>query len=97
VAAGDALDGLGGVGEGVGAVDDRREGAGLGNTRAIRKAISSDGEYRPCSMAMTVCRVTPMRSARSAWVISSLANRKARMEFVTRVGFTTAGRSSGPR
>ena len=38
-------------------------------------ATSSDGEYFPCSIAMTVCRVTPMRSARSACVISPASNR----------------------
>src|ERR687892_601491 len=71
--------------------------SGTSNTRAIRKAISSDGEYRPCSMAMTVCRVTPIRSASSAWVISPWANRRARIELETLVGLTTAGSLSGRR
>src|SRR5918996_5374865 len=37
-------------------------------------------------MAMIVWRVTPTRSASSAWVISPCAKRRRRMSFVTRVG-----------
>src|SRR5688500_16055091 len=37
---------------------------------------------------MTVWRVTPTRSARSAWVISPWLKRSARIELVTRVGLT---------
>jgi hypothetical protein len=40
--------------------------SGTPNTPAIWKAISSEGEYRPCSMAMIVYLVTPTRSASSA-------------------------------
>src|ERR671917_579385 len=39
-------------------------------------------------MAMIVWRVTPTRSASSAWVISPRSNRRRRMSFVTRVGLT---------
>src|SRR3982751_2230441 len=45
----------------------------------MRKAASSDGEYLPCSMAAMVCRVMPMRSANSAWVISLCSKRSLRM------------------
>ena len=48
----------------------------------MRKAASSEGEYLLASMAATVWRVMPMRSASCAWVISPLANRSARMELV---------------
>src|SRR5690606_19237413 len=71
--------------------------SGTPKTRAIRKATSSDGEYRPCSMAITVCRVTPTRSASSAWVISPWAKRRARMLLVTRVGLTIAEIPPGGR
>ena len=30
------------------------------NSRAIRKAVSREGEYRPCSIAANVCNVTPL-------------------------------------
>src|SRR4029079_16075393 len=45
----------------------------------MRKATSSDGEYFASSMAFTVCRVTPIRSARSACVISAWSKRRRRM------------------
>jgi hypothetical protein len=67
------------------------------NTRAIWNAISRDGEYLPCSMAMMVCRVTPIRSARSAWVISPFTKRRDRIALVTLVGFTTAADPAGTR
>ncbi|ELA03608.1 hypothetical protein OG1X_0501 [Enterococcus faecalis OG1X] len=38
------------------------------NARAIWKASSSVGEYFCCSIAMSVCRVTPTVRASSAWV-----------------------------
>jgi hypothetical protein len=37
---------------------------------ATLNAVSREGEYLSCSMAMTVWRVTPTRSASSCWVIS---------------------------
>ena len=40
--------------------------------RAIRKATSNDGEYLLPSIALMVCRVTPMRLASSCCVISPL-------------------------
>jgi hypothetical protein len=48
----------------------------------------------PASIALTVCLVTPTRSASSPWVISLAWKRRARIEFVTRVGLTTSATSS---
>jgi len=45
-------------------------------------------------MAMTVCRVTPMRSANCAWVISPLANRSDRIVLVILVGLVMRSASS---
>lgn len=53
--------------------------SGTPNTFAILNASSRDGEYFACSIAISVCRVTPTRSASSACVISFASNRKRRM------------------
>src|SRR3546814_12873922 len=45
----------------------------------MRNAASSVGEYLPASIAAIVWRVTPIRSPRSAWVISPVRKRKVRM------------------
>src|SRR5215469_2294820 len=45
----------------------------------MRNAASSEGEYLPASMAATVWRVMPMRSASSAWVISPRSKRRRRI------------------
>src|SRR5438105_306086 len=45
----------------------------------MRNATSSDGEYLPSSMALTVCRVTPILSASSCCVISLRSKRSRRM------------------
>src|SRR5688572_6027145 len=55
----------------------------------MRNATSSDGEYLPASMALTVWRVTPTFSARSWCVISPCSKRSRRMELVTVVGATS--------
>jgi len=47
---------------------------------------------RPCSMAMMVCRVTPMRCASCACVISPWANRSARIALVILVGLPMTAR-----
>lgn len=66
----------------------------------MRNATSSDGAYFPASMA-TVCRVMPMRSASSLWVISPCANR--RLWMWSTIGPATlnrldgTGRSARPR
>src|SRR5258708_21471181 len=52
--------------------------SGTPNTWAIRKATSNEGEYLSRSMAMTVWRVTEMRSASSCCVIERAA-RSSRM------------------
>ena len=46
---------------------------------AILKAASSEGAYLPCSIAITVWRVMPMRSASSACVISPCSKRRRRI------------------
>src|SRR5690606_14278567 len=50
----------------------------------MRKATSSDGEYRSFSIAMTVCRVTPTRSASACCVIWPASRRNCRMRLVMR-------------
>src|SRR5258708_9776672 len=45
----------------------------------MRNATSSEGEYFPSSMAFTVWRVTPMRSASACCVISLCSKRSRRM------------------
>src|SRR5882672_1277754 len=45
----------------------------------MRNATSSEGEYFPSSMAFTVWRVTPMRSASACCVISRCSKRSRRM------------------
>ena len=55
------------------------------NTAAIANASSRLGEYFAFSIATTVWRLTPMRSASSAWVISPVWNLSSRMRFATRV------------
>src|SRR5690606_1011656 len=71
--------------------------SGTPKTWAIWNAISRDGEYLPFSIAMTVCRVTPIRSASSAWVISSWAKRKERIALVTLVRRPTPTALGGRR
>ena len=43
----------------------------------MRSADSSDGQKRPCSIAIVVCRATPIRFARSCWVSSPLWKRNS--------------------
>ena len=52
------------------------------NTREIRNALSSEGEYFPCSIAMIVCRETPIALASADWLIGPWASRNSRTRFV---------------
>jgi hypothetical protein len=55
-----------------------------GRARARSEATSSEGEYLLPSMAFTVCRVTPIRSASSCCVIPPRADLRARMSLLMR-------------
>lgn len=50
------------------------------NTRAIFNARTVEGTNRPVSMALMVCRLTPVASANACWVMRSSA-RSARILF----------------
>ena len=41
---------------------------GRSNSSAMRKASGSEGSYLPVSIALTLCRETSRRLARSAWL-----------------------------
>src|SRR5271170_5046306 len=53
----------------------------MSNTAAILNAASSDGEYFPSSIALTVWRVTSILSANSCCVISPCSKRSRLISF----------------
>lgn len=52
---------------------EKTSSTGLLNSRAIFRARTAEGTYLPCSMAMMAWRVTPMRVAKSSWVMPQMA------------------------